>query len=226
MYYTLYIHIISIMHLISHYAHYALYLTYAHYFILYLFRSYYFYYSNIALIYTYLDYTHYFFVIRNVKKSRKSSAPAEDTASDSENDGSGDPTGADKISSERASRKINTKGLELLSNGVVSMRALILNTQVPTKGRDADTPSLFNASLNVSKATTLLTFIHSGKHLLVEKHRDEAARMIVFRSAAPYCLNEESAAVILDADPEEHSAYLIGAAKISQHLFVTACTAR
>lgn len=100
--------------------------------------------------------------------------------------------------------------------GVVAMRSLTLNTQVPTKGRDADAPRLFSASLNVSKAITLFAFIHSGKNMLVEKHRDEAARMIVFRSAAPYCLNEETAALILDADPEERSAYLIGTAKIAQ----------
>ena len=96
------------------------------------------------------------------------------------------------------------------------MRSLTLNTQVPTKGRDADAPRLFSASLNVSKAITLSAFIHSGKNMLVEKHRDEAARMIVFRLAAPYCLNEETAALILDADPEERSAYLIGTAKIAQ----------
>jgi hypothetical protein len=96
------------------------------------------------------------------------------------------------------------------------MRTLTLNTQVPTKGRDAAAPRLFSASLNVSKAITFFTFIHSGKHSIVEKHRDEAARMIVFRSAAPYCLNEETAALILDADPEERAAYLIGTAKIAQ----------
>ncbi len=62
---------------------------------------------------------------RAAKRSRRSAA-AVDTASDSDDGGSGEAAVEDKISPGSASRKINAKGLEILSNGVVSMRSLDL----------------------------------------------------------------------------------------------------
>jgi hypothetical protein len=104
------------------------------------------------------------------KKSRggKSNA-ALDTASDDDdngNDNSGSPTVTDKT------RAVNSKGLEVLANGAVSMRALDLAHQMPTKSRDAGAPKLCSVSLTLSKAFTLITFVHCGKHMPVEKHRD------------------------------------------------------
>ena len=120
------------------------------------------------------------------------------------------------VSTGEKQRKVNSNGLEILANGVVSMRSLELNAEVPTTTRDPDAPTLFQASLRVGKAITFFSFVHFGKRMLVEKHRDEASRLVLFHSAAPYCLNEESAKVVLEADPEERSAYLLGAAKITQ----------
>ncbi len=151
------------------------------------------------------------------KRGRKS-AQAMDTATDSDGGESGDATVADKISPGSAKRKINAKGLEILSNGVVSMRSLDLNAQVPTKTRDAGSPTIFSARLTLSKAYTLITFIHGGKHMPVEKHRDETSRLVILHSTAPYCLSDESLKTIMDAEPDERSAYLIGLAKIAQQV--------
>jgi hypothetical protein len=93
----------------------------------------------------------------------------------------------------------------------VSMRSLDLAQQVPTKSSDARTPTLCIVDLALSKAFTLLTFVHAGKHMPVEEHRDEleAARLIIFHSAARYSLNLESLHKVMESDPVEHSAYLI-----------------
>ncbi len=125
-----------------------------------------------------------------IKKSKGGKSNADlDTASDDDyngNDNSGSPTVTDKT------RAVNSKGLEVLTNGVVSMRSLDLAHQVPTKFRDTDTPKLFSVSLTLSKAFTLIIFVHGGKHMPVEKHRDEAARLIILQSAAKYSLNPAS----------------------------------
>ncbi len=113
-------------------------------------------------------------------------------------------------------KKSAAHGLELLSNGVVSMRSLDLNRVVPTKTRDPDAQKLYETNLTVSKAYTLSSFVLFGKHQKTEKHRDEAARSKIFHSAAAHCLSEENKRVILDADKEERNAYLIGLAKIMQ----------
>ena len=52
----------------------------------------------------------------------------------------------------------------------------------------------------------------------VEKHRDETSRLVILHSAAPHCLSDESLKKIMEADPDERSAYLIGLAKIAQQV--------
>ena len=131
-----------------------------------------------------------------------------DTSCDSE---------ADELSTPvSASRKRSAHGLELLSNGAVSMRALELTKSVPTKTRDEDAPTLHQAKLSVSKEYTLFSLVIFGKDAKTEKIRDERARWSIFHSAAPYCLLELSKKVIVDADKEESSAYVVGLAKIAQ----------
>ena len=66
-------------------------------------------------------------------------------------------------------RKTNNKGLVILGNGVVAMRDLDLASRVPTKTKDEDTP--YNASLTLSKAFTLFTFILHGKNLPIDTAR-------------------------------------------------------
>ena len=152
---------------------------------------------------------------RNKKSKGGTSNAAVDTASEDDDDGndnSGSPTVTEKT------RAVNAKGLEVLGNGVVSMRALDLAHQVPTKSRDVDAPKLFSVSLTLSKAFTLICFVHSGKHMPVEKHRDEAARLIILQSAAKYSLNAASLKKIMDSKADERSAYLIGLAKNAQQV--------
>ncbi len=96
-------------------------------------------------------------------------------------------------------RKTNSKGLVVLGNGTISMRDLDLASRVPTKIKDDGTDKLFNARLTLSKAFTLFTLIIHGKNLPIEKIRDETHRLILLRSAAPYCLSKE----ILDTIFEE-----------------------
>ena len=148
--------------------------------------------------------------------------PAQQVDTVSEDDDSDDATTAalpDAMeSSQEHRRKINKKGLELLSNGVVSMRTLPLAKTVPTKTRDPEAPKLFHASPSLSKAFTLFCFIHSGKHMPVEKIRDEHTRLLLLHSAAKFSLTEESLNTIMEADIEERHAYLIGLAKITQQV--------
>ena len=115
-------------------------------------------------------------------------------------------------------RRINKAGLQVLGNGVVSMCALELNEKVPTKSRDAGTAKLFNASLPVSKAFAFFSIVHCGKNIPVEKHRDEAERLILLHSASQYCLSPASMQLIMQADNEERHAYISGLAKIAQQV--------
>jgi hypothetical protein len=71
-----------------------------------------------------------------------------------------------------ASRKRSAHGLELLSNGVVSMRALELTKAMPTKARDPEAQKMFEANLTVSKAYSLFSLVLYGKDQKTEKIRD------------------------------------------------------
>ncbi len=52
----------------------------------------------------------------------------------------------------------------------------------------------------------------------VEKHRDETARLVILRSAAPFCLNDESMEKIMNAEQEQRNAFLTGLAKNAQQV--------
>ena len=115
-------------------------------------------------------------------------------------------------------RKTNSKGLVVLGNGVVAMRDLDLASRVPTKTKDDGTPNLFNASLTLSKAFTLFTFIVHGKNLPIEKIRDDNYRHCLLYSAAPFCLSQDTLDQILEAERDEKSAYLIALSKNAQQV--------
>jgi hypothetical protein len=102
------------------------------------------------------------------------------------------------------------------SNNVPSLRHLPLANQVPAKTRDAGTEKFFGAALNLSKGCTLITLILYGGKIPVEKQRDSAARMIMLRTVAQYCLSKENLDIILNADPDEQNAHLTGLAKNAQ----------
>ena len=78
-----------------------------------------------------------------------------DTSSDSETDVA--PDSSELSTPVSASRKRSAHGLELLSNGAVSMRALERTKSEPTKTRDEVAEKLFEAKLSVSKAYTLFS---------------------------------------------------------------------
>ena len=151
----------------------------------------------------------------------KRDAPEQDEAADEAHDSDADIDGAPGEIVSLASpkmRKTNNKGLVILGNGVVAMRDLALASRVPTKTKDEDTPKLYNASLTLSKAFTLLTLVVHGKNLPIEKVKDEPHRVILLRSAAPYCLSKETLDTILGADRDEKNAYLIALAKNAQQV--------
>ncbi len=62
----------------------------------------------------------------------------------------------------------------------------------------------------------MFTLVINGKNMPVEKQRDSQIRMILLRSAAPYCLSQENLDTILGLDPKECNAYLTGLAKNAQ----------
>jgi hypothetical protein len=100
-----------------------------------------------------------------------------------------------------------------LTNNVVSMRLLDLAARAPAKTHDSEALKLFNCSLPLSKVFTLMSFIFYGKHTPVETHREGPPRSILLHMAAPYCLSRANLQTILEAGPDELSAYLIGLAK-------------
>jgi len=107
-------------------------------------------------------------------------------------------------------RRINRNGLVTLTNGVVSMRELVLSTAVPTKGRDDDARPLFEAKLSWGHSYALFTLVMCGKEHPVEKARDVGTRLKIMFSAAPYSISDACLSEIIEAEPEQRHAYLHG----------------
>ena len=80
-------------------------------------------------------------------------------------------------------RKVNSHGLVTLTNGVVSMRELGLSIAVPSKCRDDDALTLFNATLSWGQAYALCTLVMCGKDHPVEKAKDMETLMKIMYSA-------------------------------------------
>jgi len=131
---------------------------------------------------------------------------------DEEVSGGGSPQASDSVKK----RKINKNGLVTLTNGVVSMRELPLSTAVPTKGRDDDARTLFDAKPSWGHSYALFTLVICGKEHPVEKVRDLGTRMKIMYSAAPYSISDASLSEILEAEPEQRQAYLHGMSKAAQ----------
>ena len=133
---------------------------------------------------------------------------------DEEVSGGGSPQASDSVKK----RKINKNGLVTLTNGVVSMRELPLSTAVPTKGRDDDARTLFDAKPSRGHSYALFTLVICGKEHPVEKARDMGTRMKIMYSAAPYSISDADASLseILEAEPEQRQAYLHGMSKAAQ----------
>ena len=140
----------------------------------------------------------------------------DDDDDDQDASGGGSPQRSDSAVKKR---KINKNGLVTLTNGVVSMRELVLSTAVPTKGRDDDACTLFDAKLSWGHSYALFTLVINvmcGKEHPVEKARDVGTRLKIMFSAAAYSISDADLSEILEAEPEHRHAYLHGMAKAAQ----------
>ena len=113
-------------------------------------------------------------------------------------------------------RKINRHGLVTLTNGVVSMKGLVLSNAVPSKGRDDDATTLFDAKLSWGQSYALFTFVMCGKEHPVEKARHLGTRLKIMYSAHPYSISREQLSEILEAEQEQSQGYLHGMSKAAQ----------
>ena len=98
------------------------------------------------------------------------------------------------------------------------MRYLDLASLVPPETRAIDAPRLFNASLALSKAFTVASFIINGKHMPVEKHRDSTNRLILLHTAAQFSLSKDQLDTILEASPMEMGACVTALARNTQQV--------
>ena len=137
----------------------------------------------------------------------------DDHDDEDEASGGGSPQTSDSAVKKR---RINRNGLVTLTNGVVSMRELVLSTAVPTKGRDDDARTLFDAKLSWGHSYALFTLVMCGKEHPVEKARDLGTRLKIMFSAAPYSISDACLSEIIEAEPEQRHAYLHGMAKAAQ----------
>ena len=91
-------------------------------------------------------------------------------------------------------------------NGVVSMKGLVLSNAVPSKGRDDDAMTLFDAKLSWSQSYhshALFTLVMCGKEHPVEKARHLGTRMKIMYSAQLYSISGEQLSEILEAEQEQ-----------------------
>jgi len=137
----------------------------------------------------------------------------DDHDDEDEASGGGSPQTSDSAVKKR---RINRNGLVTLTNGVVSMRELILSTAVPTKGRDDDARPLFEAKLSWGHSYALFTLVMCGKEHPVEKARDVGTRLKIMFSAAPYSISDACLSEIIEAEPEQRHDYLHGMSKAAQ----------
>jgi hypothetical protein len=82
---------------------------------------------------------------RTVSGNKRVIDSDDDHDDEDEASGGGSPQTSDSAVKKR---RINRNGLVTLTNGVVSMRELVLSTAVPTKGRDDNARTLFDAKLS------------------------------------------------------------------------------
>ena len=97
-------------------------------------------------------------------------------------------------------RKINRHGLVSLTNGVVSMKGLVLSNAVPSKGNDDDAMTLLDANLSWGQSYALFTLVMCGKEHPVEKARHSGTRLKIMYSAHPYSISGKQLSEILEAE--------------------------
>ena len=93
-----------------------------------------------------------------------------------------------------------------------------LASLVPPKTRYHDAPRFCNASLSLSKAFTVASFIINGKHVPVEKRRDSNNRLIFLHTAAQFSLSKNQLDTILESDPVAMGAYITALARNTQQV--------
>jgi hypothetical protein len=156
------------------------------------------------------------FAILNRKTAKRPIKDADENNTEDDDETSPLAVTSPQSEGKPAVKRINSKGLEVLRNGTVSMRGLELSTSRPCKSRDPDAIKLFEACLTLSKAFQFFAFVRFGKNHPVEKVRDEDARRLLLRCAAKYAMNEVHVREFFDSPTEQISAFGVGLAKNSQ----------
>ena len=166
----------------------------------------------------YFHYCNYFNYFAFWNRKRRSVEPfAKETEDDDEQTPSADSNSSPQSAGKSATvKKINSKSLSILRNGVVSTRDLELSVERPSKSRAPKVKKLLGSSLTRSKAFQFYSLVHFGRNHPMEKARDEAARQLLLRCAAPYAMNEAYMQEFFDSPSEQISAFGIGLARSLQ----------
>ena len=98
------------------------------------------------------------------------------------------------------------------------MKGLVLSNAVPSKARDDDAMTLFDAKLSWGQSYALFTFVMCGKEHPVEKARHLGTRLKIMYSAHPCSISGEQLSEILNAEQEQSQAYLHGMCRAAQQI--------
>ena len=156
----------------------------------------------------YCDYCHFLIHALNCRKRSHSHLEDAETESDTESKGS-----------SRKSRK-NREGLPVLHNGVISVKGLKLSQAIVSKSLYDGTETLRLGDsvlrLSMGGAFTLGILILCADKIPIERHRDRDTRMLIFLSMAQFALPPDLVNMVLESDPSERDAWLVGYAKSAQ----------
>jgi len=156
----------------------------------------------------YRDYCHFLIHALNCRKRSHSHLEDAETESDTESKGS-----------SRKSRK-NREGLPVLHNGVISVKGLKLSQAIVSKSLYDGTQTLrlgdADLTLSMGGAFPLGILVLCADKVPVERHRDRNTRMLNFISMAQFALPPDLLHMVLESEPGDQDAWLVGYAKSAQ----------
>ena len=107
-----------------------------------------------------------------------------------------------------------------MHNGVISVKGLKLSQAIVSKSLydGTETLRLGDADLRLSMggAFTLGILVMCADKVPVERHRDRDARMLIFTSMAQFALPPDLVHMVMESEPGERDAWLVGYAKSAQ----------
>ena len=107
-----------------------------------------------------------------------------------------------------------------MHNGVISVKGLKLSQAIVSKSLydGTETLCLGDADLRLSMggAFTLSIIVLCADKIPIERHRDRDTRMLVFQSLAQFVLPPDLVHMVLESEPGERDAWLVGYAKSAQ----------